>query len=166
MGLRKIKQCYVCKQQFRREELVDYAPPGVKNLQSYCPTCLKEKQNKDKFSQAVCSIFGIKSPGPRIWKERQNLIAKYGYTDDIIIDCLDYIYNVQKTKKLSETLYLVNPPMIEKMLKYKHQKEREGWSIANAIAATNNVKVHFVPIREKKDKQADWDPDDFLDYED
>ena len=166
MGPRKIKQCHMCKQQFRREELVDYTSPNSKTMYSYCPTCLKIKQDRDKFSQAVCSIFGIKTPGPRIWKERQNLIEKYGYTDDTIIDCLDYIYNVQKTKKISETLYLVNPPTIEKMLKYKRQQEREAWSIANAIAATNKAQVRFVPIREKENKKVDWDPDDFLDDED
>ena len=109
------KQCYGCKQTFLKTELIDYTPIAAKISHSYCPACLKEKQAKDNFSMKVCSIFQLKSPGPRIWNERKRLIDKYGYTDEIIIDCLDYIYNVEHAAKLAESLCLVNPTTVAKM---------------------------------------------------
>ena len=119
MGVRAVKQCFVCKEKFRREELIDYAAIGTKTMHSYCPKCFKEKKNKERFSDKVCSIFGLNSPGARIWTERERLQKTYGYTDDIIIDCLDYIYNVEKQRKTVKSLCLIIPPMVDKMLQYK-----------------------------------------------
>ena len=53
----KSKKCFECKKSFPRYELVDYASPNSKSMQSYCPECLQKKQNRDKFSAAVCMIF-------------------------------------------------------------------------------------------------------------
>lgn len=108
-------------------------------------------------------IFGIKSPGPRIWKERQRIIDTYGYTDDTIIECLDYIYNVEKKKKYVESLCLVTPSMMEKMMRYKKQQDRQAWTVANAFAAADKIKVHIVPGKQKEEQLKDWDPNDFLD---
>lgn len=161
MAERSIKQCYACKQKFKKEELVDYASEGAKTLHSYCLKCLKEKQEKDRFSQKVCSIFGIKAPGPRIWTERKRLIDTYGYTDNIIIDCLDYIYNVQGRKKLSDSLCLVNPSAVEKMLKYKKEKDVKAKMLVQA--AKNETKDYIVPIKENTSSfKTNWEPDDWL----
>lgn len=162
MGVRAVKQCYICKKKFRREELIDYATPGTKAMYSYCPECFKKKQAKERFSNKVCSIFGLKSPGPRIWKERQRLQDTYGYTDDTIIDCLDYIYYVEKKKKLAESLCLVTPYTVEKMMRYKEKKEREAKNIAKA--STTKTKEYVVPIKENTTKRKEsWNPDDWLD---
>ena len=164
MGVKRAtKQCYSCKQVFRREELVDYASPRAKNLQSYCPKCLKEKQEKDKFTDAVCFIFGIKMPGGRIWRDRRNLIDQYGYTDQTIIDCLDYLYNVKKMKKLSESLYLINPPIVNEMLQYKKQQAVEAQKLASAMQ--QKEKEFIVPVQKKKKqiKKVEYDPDEWLD---
>ena len=119
------KQCYECKQQFRREELVDYASPKAKITHSYCRACLEKKQARDNFSAKVSEIFGIKSPGPRIWTERKRLFETYGYTDDTIIDCLDYLYKVEKYKKFVESIALVTPTTVERAQRYKKKKEQE-----------------------------------------
>ena len=161
MGVRAVKQCHICKEKFRREELIDYAAPGTKSMYSYCPECFKKKQAKERFSNKVCSIFGLKSPGPRIWKERQRLQDTYGYTDDTIIDCLDYIYCVEKKKKLAESLCLVQPYMVEKMMKYKARKEHEAMNIVRA--AKTEVKEYIVPIKENTTKKKEsLNPDDWL----
>ena len=161
MGARAVKQCYVCKQKFRREELIDYATPGTKAMYSYCPECFEKKKAKERFSNKVCSIFGLKSPGPRIWKERQRLQDTYGYTDDTIVDCLDYIYYVEKKKKLAESLCLVQPYMVEKMMKYKACKEHEAMNIVRATKT--EVKEYIVPIKENTTKKKEsLDPDDWL----
>ena len=153
------KQCYGCKQPFRKTELVDYAAPGTKTMHSYCPKCLEEKHQREDFSNKVCQIFGIKSPGPIIWTQRKKLMETYGYTDNTIIDCLDYLYNIKNMKKLSETLVLVTPKSVNEMMEYK--KNKVGQIVR---AAQMETKEYVVPIRERpKKKKIDWNPDDWLD---
>lgn len=152
----KDKQCFGCKEKFPKEQLVDYAAPGTKVMHSYCPKCLAEKQEKVRFQEAVCSIFGIKSPGPRIWAERKRLIDKYGYTDGTIIDCLDYIYKVKKAKKLAESLYLVTPTMVEEMMSYKRSQGAVGGPMPQ-------YKKYLVPTEENTKKaRQELNPDDYI----
>ena len=156
--MRITKQCYSCKQQFKKSELIDYVSATAKIPHSYCPKCLKEKQERERFADKVCSIFGIKAPGPRIWTERKRLQDTYGYTDDVIIDCLEYIYNVERHKGFSESLYLVQPPMVEKMRAYKKQVE------SNVVSPQNKMNEYVVPVRENITKKPKlMNPDDFLD---
>lgn len=158
--MRITKQCYECHEQFRKTELIDYASPTARILHSYCPKCLAEKQARDRFSEKVCNIFGIKQPGPRLWTERKRLQDKYGYTDDTIVDCLDYIYNVEKAKKLTESLCLVTPTTIEKMQHYKHKKEIVS---NNIIQAMQQPQIeHIVPIKKTEKQKVEWNPDDWL----
>lgn len=144
-------KCYECKESFPKETLVSYAAPGSTVMHNYCPKCLKEKQERDRFAQKVCEIFGLKSPGPRIWTERKRLFNTYGYTDGVIIDCLDYIYNVKKLKKLSESLALVTPPMVEKMKEWKRIQNLNAAMLASAIEKTQ-VTEHQVKLVEKPSK--------------
>lgn len=157
------KQCYLCKQEFKKEELVDYASENAKIMHSYCPKCLKEKQEKDRFANVVCKIFGIKAPGPRIWTERKRLIETYGYTDNIIINCLEYIYNIEKKKKLAESLCLVKPPMVEKMMQYKREEERKQKIMIAAMKNSTQMKTYVVPVKENNIKKQEWDSDEWLD---
>lgn len=157
-----LKMCYGCKQKFRKSELIDYAAPMTVTMHSYCPKCLVEKQQREAFSDKVCSIFGIKSPGPIIWTERKRLIKKYGYTDETIIDCLDYLYKVKKVRKLAESLYLVTPSSVNEMLKYKHSLEVENIQLAHAIADTE-IREQIVSVKENIDnKDEELNPDDWL----
>lgn len=160
-------QCFKCKQQFLRNELVEYATPRSTTLHKYCPACLKEQQSRDKFSESVCNIFGIKAPGPRIWNERKKLIETYGYTDQTIIDCLNYIYIVEKTKKLAESLCLVNPPTVERMMKYKRRQEYEQNKLASAFAENINSDIELQKVKVKENtstvKKNNWSLDDFFD---
>lgn len=158
MAIKVTKQCYGCKQQFRKTELIDYASPAAKIPHSYCPKCLKEKQERERFADKVCNIFGIKSPGPRIWTERKRIKDQYGYTDNVIIDCLDYIYNVEKHKGYAESLYLVTPPMVEKMRAYQKQRDEV------VISPQNKIAEYIAPVRENLPKKPKlMNLDDFLD---
>ena len=155
-------KCFGCKQEFRKEELVKYFSFSGKTSNWYCPKCLEEKQSRERFSDKACQIFGIKSPGPRIWAERKRLMNTYGYTDDIIIDCLDYIYNVQHVRKLSESLCLITPTNVEKMMKYKKEQEYQQNVIAET-AAKQNIKVIFSRETENVGRKKEkLNPDDFL----
>lgn len=159
--MRDVKQCYGCKQKFRVEELISYASINSKTYHNYCSKCLKEKQDRERFSDKVCSIFGIKAPGPQIWTERKRLIDKYGYTDDIIIDSLDYIYKVKHKKILSDSLYLITPALVDEMHSYRR---REGAKSMRFAAATNIVTNEYIaPIQENNVKNKNiYDPDAWL----
>lgn len=159
--MRKTLKCHECKEEFRREEMVQYSSPNSNTAYWYCVNCLQEKKNRDAFSTKVCDIFGLKTPGPRIWSERKRLRDNYGYTDQTIVDCLDYIYNVESKKKLSESLYLVSPPMVDKMLKYKRMRESQGDSFVNAIK-TQMVENLVLINEESTKKRAQLNPDDWL----
>jgi len=159
----KTLMCYGCREKFLKEELVAYAGTNAKITHNYCKNCLAEKQARERFSIQVCQIFGLKSPGPRIWTERKRLIDTFGYTDDIIIDCLEYIYKVEKKKKLVESLCLVNPVTVEHMRTYKKRIENSNQQIVRAIATTKMIE-HIVPVKENtKTIKKEWNPDDWLD---
>ena len=161
MSTHTTKQCFGCKEKFRREELIDYTGFNASIAHSYCPKCLKEKESRDKFSIEVCKIFGLKSPGPRIWTERKRLQDTYGYTDDTIIECLKYVYYVEHKKKLSESLCLINPISIDRMMRWKRQEQNKN----NQIIAAYQTKIQerIVPIKENNTKiKGNWNPDDWL----
>lgn len=153
--------CAGCKQKFRKDEMVEYSSVTGKTSHWYCHSCLEERLERERFSNKVCEIFGIKSPGPIIWTQRKRLKNEYGYTDGAIIDCLDYIYNVEHMKKLSESLVLVNPKSMAKMKKWRAAQKAQASSIAAAIANTE-MKEYIVPIQEKKKEKQEINLDDAL----
>ena len=162
MATRSTKQCCECKKVFLREELIDYAGPAANTTKTYCKKCLEEKQGRDQFSIKVCQIFGLKKPGPRIWTERKRLRETYGYTDDIIVNCLDYIYNIEHKKKLAESLCLITPMLVDKMLKWRRNTSTKASMIAAAYQTKINEQI--VPIKENiPSKKENWNPDEWLD---
>lgn len=155
------RKCAGCKESFRKEELVEYFSLSGKSSLWYCKKCLEEKQARERFSNKVCEIFGIKAPGPRIWTERKRLMNTYGYTDDAIINCLDYIYNVQHKDKLSESLALVTPTSMMEMKIWKSKQKAQAESITAAIVNTEN-KEYIVPITERKKERKKTNLEDGL----
>lgn len=160
--IRTTRQCYGCKQVFRKEELVEYASVRASTGHWYCSKCLAEKQEREHFSDKVCEIFGLKSPGPRIWTERKRLIDTYGYTDGIIINCLEYIYNVKRLKKLTESLALVTPKMVAEMKKWKRSEDGKAGGIIAAMA-TPIEHVQAEVLENVKTNKKKVDINDFLD---
>ncbi len=157
------KQCFSCKQIFLKTELIDYASKNAKTAHSYCKECYHEKILRENFSDKICQIFGLKKPGPRIWTERKRLIDKYGYTDNIIIDCLDYIYTVEKKKKLADSLCLVTPVMVDRMLAWKNRQMYKANQMMSAMTQTK-MNDYIVPIKENNEKKENiLNADDFLD---
>ncbi len=155
------RKCSGCEQSFRKTELVEYFSASGKTSSWYCPQCLKERQSRDKFSAKVCEIFRLKSPGPVIWKQRKKLMDTYGYTDDTIINCLEYIYNVKHFSKLSETLVLIKPALVEEMKAWKRQQDNKTGSLAAAILNTN-IKEYIVQVDEEENKKEEINLDDGL----
>lgn len=155
------RKCSGCKQEFRKDEMIQYATLSGKTTYWFCKNCYEDKLAREKFSNKVCEIFGIKSPGPRIWTERKRLKNDYGYTDDAIVDCLDYIYNVVKKDKLTESLALVSPRSMANMKSWRATKQAQAGSIAAAMANTE-TKEYIVPIRENNNKREKINLDDAL----
>lgn len=159
----KTKKCFKCGQIFRREELIDYARAGATTLHSFCPTCLELEQIKERFDNEVCKIFGIKKPGTQINTERKRLIDTYGYTDQTILDCLHYVYDVKKIPPKKATLYFVTPTMVDEMMKYKRTLATEGRSLAQAMQSSSFTE-YVVPVREATPRQKQLlNPDDYFD---
>lgn len=159
--MRLTRKCYGCKQDIRKEEMIQYFTSSGKTSYWYCKNCYDEKISREKFQTKVCQIFGITTPGPLIWTQRKRLIDTYGYTDDAIVDCLEYIYNVQHMNKLKESLGLVNPRSMENMRKWRATKKAQAGSIVAAIANTEVIE-NKVLIRENTTKKKEINLDDAL----
>jgi hypothetical protein len=155
------RKCKGCGQEIRKDEMIQYATLSGKTTYWFCKPCYEERMERERFQNKVCQIFGIKSPGPIIWTQRKKLRDTYGYTDDAIVDCLDYIYNVQHKNILSESLVLINPKSMNQMKAWKAEQRGKAGSIAAAIN-TMEVKEYIVPIRENKKKKEEINLDDAL----
>ena len=155
------RKCHGCGQDIHKDEMIQYSTVSGKTSYWFCKDCYEEKMARERFQIKVCQIFGIKSPGPLIWTQRKRLRDTYGYTDDAIVDCLDYIYNVEHMKKLKESLGLVNPKSMANMKAWRADKKTRAGSIAAAIANTE-TKEYIVPIKENKKKKKEINLDDAL----
>lgn len=156
----KIVTCCSCKERFPKEEMTYYTSMGAQAGHYYCKPCLDEKLAREHFSLTVCEIFGLKSPGPRIWTERKRLREKLGYTDALIIECLRYLYTVEKKRKLSESICLVTPAAIARMLEYKEAMRVENNNLDNTVA--NNIIVKPIKIKTTKKEKKILSFDDVL----
>ena len=70
-------------------------------------------------------------------------------------------------KKISESLYLINPLTVEELMKYKRNKEFEARYLANAMQDTEaeKQKEYIIPTPKKKRQieKIEYDPDEWLD---
>lgn len=155
------RKCHGCGQSIRKDEMVQYSSASGKTSYWFCRDCYEEKLARDRFQTKVCEIFGIQSPGPIIWTQRKRLIDIYGYTDDAIVDCLDYIYHVKHMNKLKESLGLVGPRSMEEMKRWRAYKQGQASSIVAAIANTEVIK-EVVPISVQKNIKKEINLDDAL----
>ena len=155
------RKCFGCKQDIRKEEMIQYSSPSGKTSHWFCKACYEDKLARERFQTKVCQIFGIKMPGPLIWTQRKHLIDTYGYTDDAIVDCLEYIYNVEHMNKLKESLGLVNPRSMAEMKVWRAKKKAQASSL---VAAMTNMETHeyVVPIHEKERVKPQTNLDDGL----
>ncbi len=133
--------------------MIQYSSISGKSTYWYCQSCYEEKLAREKFQQKVCQIFGLESPGPLIWTQRKRLIDKYGYTDDAIVDCLDYIYHVKHMDKLKESLGLVGPRSMDEMKKWRAWKKAQANNIVAALVNTDITKEAVMLNVEKNVKQ-------------
>jgi len=143
------RKCYGCKQDIRKDEMIQYATLSGKTSYWYCRSCYEEKLARERFQNKVCQIFGIKSPGPLIWTQRKRLKETYGYTDDAIVDCLEYIYHVAHMDKLKESLGLVGPRSMAEMKKWRAEKQGQAGSLVAAMTNTEVTK-EVVPFNVQK----------------
>ena len=155
------RKCHGCKQDIRKDEMIQYSTLSGKTSYWFCKNCYEERMARERFQTKVCQIFGIKSPGPLIWTQRKKLRETYGYTDDAIVDCLDYIYNVEHKNILAESLGLVGPRSMNNMKAWRADQKARAGSIAAAIANTE-MKEYIVPIRENKTHKKEINLEDAL----
>ena len=155
------RKCYGCKQDIRKDEMIQYGSLSGKSTYWFCRTCYEERLARERFQTKVCQIFGLKSPGPVIWTQRKRLRDMYGYTDDAIVDCLDYIYHVKHMNKLKESLGLVGPRSMAEMQQWRAWKKAQASNIAAAIVNTEYTE-QLVPFTFTKNVKKEINLDDAL----
>lgn len=161
----KTKKCFGCKISFTEDQLTFYTTATAQTGHWYCKNCLHDKLEREKFSTTVCTIFGLRTPGPRIWTERKRLIDKYGYTDNTIIKCLNYLYNVEKKKKLADSLCLVNPTNVDKSIRWEKEQQYNANKLLSAVEKMGNANEQAVQIKEHLNEKKELNPDEWLDFD-
>ena len=155
------RKCHGCKQDIRKDEMIQYAGLHGQIGYWYCRDCYTEKLARERFQVKVCQIFGLKSPGPVIWTQRKRLRDLYGYTDDAIVDCLEYIYHVKHMNKLKESLGLVSPRSMEEMRQWRAEKKGQANNIVAALV-NNEVERELVPLNVSKNIKKEIILDDSI----
>lgn len=165
MYLKPTLKCYKCGEQFPRGDLVEYVTMRAKNPHRYCPKCLKEIKATENFYKKISEFYKNDISWATINKRKTALYETYGYTDQTIIDCLEYAYTVKGYVVLEKALGIVKPPLVEEMLQYKRAKEFKENQIVNAIIdGTNKKNLPQIKVREnmKPRKKSTWDDENFL----
>lgn len=135
--------CFKCKERFPAAEMIGYKE------KHFCSECYQKVRDNEVFSNFICELFGLISPGPRIWAEKVRL-EKKGCSTLTMMRTLDYVYNVEqlpKPAKMHESIYLVNPENIAKAKEYYRKKEEEQ-KMAIEAAKVKKEKIYHVPIKE------------------
>lgn len=152
--------CTSCKNRFYRNDLIPY-----KGL-NYCQDCYAAKLAREKFSEEICSLFGIMTPGPRIWKQRKDMIAQYNYTDDMIILAIKYAKYVKKMQDFGYSIGIA-PYVMDEAIKYYNYSPENPTPVIEEETRQPVEEPETTPIqvavkKEKKKKQVELDPDAFL----
>lgn len=149
-ALRELLTCAECSKQKR--EIKKYPRNQIVNFKSrnLCPSCYQQALANEKFNTFICELFGIKSPGPKIYAQRKRLREEYGYTDATIMKTLDYLFNVEKKNKSFESLGLVNPKNVEEAIKYYQKKEYELEQMKEAAKQNQEIRTAIVPMKKKQ----------------
>lgn len=155
------RKCHGCGQEIRKDEMIQYSTLSGKTSYWFCRSCYEDKLARERFQMKVCQIFGIKSPGPLIWTQRKRLQDTYGYTDDAIVDCLEYIYHVKNMNKLKESLGLINPRNMEEMKRWRATKKTQASNVVAAIVNTEIIE-ETVPFNIEKNVKKEINLDDAL----
>lgn len=153
------RKCHGCGEEIRKDEMIQYASATGKTMYWYCKPCYEEKIARERFSKKVCKIFQLKSPGPLIWTQRKHLKQKYGYTDDTIADCLEFLYEVQHRNTLVESLGLVTPKNVAAMKVWKAQQKALGGRLlaAQDITTVQEKIVNEIPEAKSVKKEINLD---------
>lgn len=148
--LQDLLTCAECSRQKRdikkypRGEIIEH------NGRKLCPACYKQAVENEKFRDFICELFGVKSPGPKIYTQRKRLKEEYGFTDETIIKTLEYIFKIKKKNKSFESLGLVTPAMVEEAHQY-HLKRKSMEQVVRPEEI--QVREFLVPIKEPERKK-------------
>ena len=160
--MRSVYKCFECKNSFNVNDMIQYASLKSNTMHRYCKDCYQKKLAREQFENAICEIFGVKSPGPMMWSQRKAIMNRYGYTDNTIIECLKFMYNVLHYEKIKPTLGLVTPFNVEKMMQYKKTQDYKNNQIAQSFINNINPETIRVHIKENVQENNNFNIDEFL----
>lgn len=156
--MQKVLKCYGCKELINRTELIDYKG------NHYCKRCYNEKIERDKFSDYICKLYHLKTPGPRIWAERKRLLNDKNnpMTDEGIIRTLCYLYEVKGANRLSDSIYRAGDKNIvaEANRYYANQDYKLNLIIESIVNAP--TEVNYIKLEQKEETKEKINPDDIL----
>lgn len=106
-------KCHFCG------EKVDKKIAARHNDKNFHPACLETYLQKKDCCDYICSIFNIKTPGPKIYNQLAVFTTQNKYTYNNIKKTLQYWYEIKKgsRKKANEGIGIV-PYMYEEAMQY------------------------------------------------
>ena len=150
-------KCKECKKFFPKEELISYGPRGGYQF-NYCNDCYTKKRKREQFADYICNLFKLRAPGPMIYSQRKKL-NEQGFTDEVILMTLKYLYEVRGYDSSLANLSLVNLTSIEEAKDYFSTKDLSEKTIAEKVhnqkIETQYVSIQKIEQKKKQDNQND-----------
>lgn len=152
--------CYRCKEKLERTE-------AAKEKDKYFhPECLVLHQEAADLYSYICFLFGLKTPGPRIYTQIKTYIEKNNYTYNGIKLALKYFFEVKHNNTSIETIGIV-PYVYDEAQEYFKNTEHRQADIAKIIGEKIEetpiiIDVKSTPNRKTKKRLIDMDMDDFI----
>ena len=143
--------CFICHNLFDDKDLVYYAAPNASVYHYYCLPCYEEKIARQKFNAEISKIFRIVSPGPKLFSQRKRLLKK-GFTDNVILETVRYLYEVKGLDKRYETFGLVNEDTAHEAHEYY---AREAAKQKQKEQDLQNLKINKIEVKHKENVEDD-----------
>ena len=121
---------------------------------NYHSDCAQLQIEKEELMDYICFLFGLKAPGPVVYSQLKNFLAK-GYTYQGILYSLKYFYDIKKNslKKSNQAIGIVPYVYDEAQEYYKNMAEKQN-QLKEVIAeqmqkAPVMIKIKKQPKKEK-----------------
>ena len=125
---------------------------------NFHPLCCEKQKDRDDLLAYICQLFGLKAPGPIIYRQLKLFLDKYSYyTYKGIKNSLIYFYEVQKksTEKSNNAIGIV-PYVYDQAQEYFEKIEKQQERVASAIGnSLEDTEVKTIVIRKNKKKKKE-----------
>ena len=145
---RQVK-CAFCEQFMDKDNSVRY------NEKNYHPNCLQKQKDKEELFKYICTLFGLKKPGPTVYSQLKNFMQKNNsYTYKGVLNSLKYFYEVKRnsTKNSNQGIGIV-PYVYDEAYEYYEKINHKQSKIETKLNEQLNKDYKVVTVKEQKQKQ-------------